>query len=71
MKKYKDKYISKLKTFFNIYQVRHYAVAATVSKCAALAPEIKVLNNKVTVAAYDNHAPIAQVSIVFRYLKFK
>ncbi|PBC33158.1 Cytochrome b-c1 complex subunit [Apis cerana cerana] len=48
------------------YILRHYAVAATVSKCAALAPEIKVLNNKVTVAAYDNHAPIAQVSIVFR-----
>lgn len=42
-----------------------------MSKCAALAPEIKVLNNKVTVAAYDNHAPIAQVSIVFRYSKSK
>ncbi|XP_068983363.1 cytochrome b-c1 complex subunit 2, mitochondrial [Bombus flavifrons] len=46
--------------------VRHYAVAATAPSSSAATPEIKVLNNKVTVAAYDNNSPIAQVSIVFR-----
>lgn len=54
-----------------MYQVRHYAVAATAPSSSAATPEIKVLNNKVTVAAYDNNSPIAQVSIVFRYLKSK
>ncbi|XP_071869859.1 ubiquinol-cytochrome c reductase core protein 2 [Bombus fervidus] len=46
--------------------VRHYAVAATSPSFSAATPEIKVLNNNVTVAAYDNNSPIAQVSIVFR-----
>ncbi|KAK1129669.1 hypothetical protein K0M31_019383 [Melipona bicolor] len=47
--------------------VRHYAVAATAPSAACSAtPECKVLGNKVTVAAYDNNSPIAQVSIVFR-----
>ncbi|XP_043516910.1 cytochrome b-c1 complex subunit 2, mitochondrial [Frieseomelitta varia] len=47
--------------------VRHYAVAATAPSAACAAtPECKVLSNKVTVAAYDNNSPIAQVSIVFR-----
>ncbi|CAD1480757.1 unnamed protein product, partial [Heterotrigona itama] len=47
--------------------VRYYAVAATAPSAACTAtPECKVLSNKVTVAAYDNNSPIAQVSIVFR-----
>ncbi|OAD60744.1 Cytochrome b-c1 complex subunit 2, mitochondrial, partial [Eufriesea mexicana] len=46
--------------------VRHYAVAATAPVSGTVVPEIKVLNNKVTVAAYDSQSPIAQVSIVFR-----
>lgn len=46
--------------------VKHYAVAAAAQACNSAVPECKVLNNKVTVAAYDNNFSVAQVSVVFR-----
>ncbi|XP_076643473.1 ubiquinol-cytochrome c reductase core protein 2 [Halictus rubicundus] len=46
--------------------VRHYVAAAAAQPSVATAAECQVLGNKVTVAAYDNNSPVAQVSIVFR-----
>ncbi|XP_078033784.1 ubiquinol-cytochrome c reductase core protein 2 [Augochlora pura] len=46
--------------------IRHYAATAAAQPSVATTPECQVLGNKVTVAAYDNNSPVAQVSIVFR-----
>ncbi|XP_011869527.1 PREDICTED: cytochrome b-c1 complex subunit 2, mitochondrial [Vollenhovia emeryi] len=47
--------------------VRHYAAAAAAQCSNVATAELEVLSgNKVTVAALDNHSPVARVSIVFR-----
>ncbi|NP_001165809.1 cytochrome b-c1 complex subunit 2, mitochondrial [Nasonia vitripennis] len=46
--------------------VRHYAAAAAAQCSPMTNANIKVLGNKVTIAAIDNNSPVTQVSIIFK-----
>ncbi|XP_014217339.1 cytochrome b-c1 complex subunit 2, mitochondrial [Copidosoma floridanum] len=48
--------------------IRHYAAAAAAqcAPCGASNADVKVLGNKITVAAFDNASPLTQVSIIFK-----
>ncbi|KAJ8682035.1 hypothetical protein QAD02_017827 [Eretmocerus hayati] len=46
--------------------VRNYAAAAAAQCAPITQADVKVLDNKVTIAAVDNSAPVTQVSILFK-----
>lgn len=51
--------------FFFFFQKRNYASACPVAQATA-EPHVKVLPNKIVVAAADSAIPISRVSILFR-----